>query len=384
MLELILAGAALAAAVAVLVWLLRRAPPLEGLRAEQARILATLEQLAQQGSGLAAASQAQQQSVAALLEGSRAQQGIGGQLQASVAEHRQQVGELKAAVEASAQGLAEVKLAQQEQRVAQAEARNALAEQLQQARQLLERVDAEAKERALRAQEAFDSLARLEAIIAGTKSRGTAGENLLAEVIQQLPPEFRAYDVRIGGKQVEFAIPLPNGRYLPVDSKWTSADKLARLAGAPEEEKPDLIGAIQEDVEAKVGEVAKYLDPDKTCMMAVLAVPDAVFELCARAHVTALSRGVVIVPYSMAVPYVLSVLQVIQRFGARVDEAQLSHAVRTVLESLTALSDEVEGRLSRAISSLENSRRDLRGHVGKAQQALHRVRVEGGPNGAPN
>lgn len=347
-LALALAAIALFAAA----WFLRRPP--------QAMALAALEQLAAQQQGLASASQAQQRDIAAVLEAARAQQGT---------------------VMGLATGLAEMKAAQEAQRKAAGESAVALTRGLDEAKQMLVKFQAESAERARAEQASHESLARLEAIIAGTKSRGTAGENLLAEVIKQLPPEFRAYDVRIGGKTVEFAIPLPDGRYLPVDSKWTSVQALAALPTASAEELPDLVASIQADVEHKVDEVAKYLDPEKTPMMAVLAVPDAVFDLCARAHATAHQRGVVIVAYSMAVPYVLSVLQVIRRFGARVDEAQLSHMVGAVVSALEEMGDELDGRFARGITSLENSRRALRGSIGKAQQAVGRVQVEASTNG---
>ncbi|HEV8360384.1 MAG TPA: DNA recombination protein RmuC [Candidatus Thermoplasmatota archaeon] len=355
-LMVIVAGAILV--LAAMVW--RRRRPADG--PDTGAVAARLDQLA-------SAAHAQQQELAVLLEASRAQQQIAGGIQESLAQQRAQVGEVKASVAAAAAGLTEVKQAQGERHAA-------LAEQVQQARQELARILAEGDQRAARADVAYASMGRLEAIIAGTKSRGTAGENLLAEVIKQLPPEFRDYDVRIGGKTVEFAVPLPDGRYLPVDSKWTSVDKLARLADASPEERVELVASIQDDVEGKVDEVAKYLDPEKTCGMAVLAVPDAIFDLCATAHVKAHKRGVVIVGYSMAVPYVLTTLQVIKRYGARVDEARISQVVTTVAGCLDGMSEELEGRLSRAITSLENSRRDLRTHVGKAQQALGRVQVQ--------
>jgi DNA recombination protein RmuC len=356
-LEMALIALLAAAPLVAAAWFLHRprASP------EQARLVGAVD-------ALAAASHAQQRDVTALVEAARAQQQSTLALQESFAAHREQVAEVKASLAAAAQGLTEVKQGQGEKHIA-------IAEQLQQARQVLERLSAEAQERGVREQVAFDSMARLEAIIAGTKSRGTAGENMLAEVIKQLPPEFRSYGVRIGGGQVEFAIPLPNGRYLPVDSKWTSVEKLDQLARCAPEEREGIIASVQKDIEKKVNEVAKYLDPEKTCMMAVLAVPDAVYDLCAEAHVTAHKRGVVIVAYSMAVPYVLSVLQVIRRFGARVDEAQLSHAVRGVLGALDEMSDELEGRFAKSITQLENSRRSLKAGVGKAQQALGRVQV---------
>lgn len=348
-----LALALVAAAVFAAAWFLRRPP-------EAARALAALEQLAAQQQGMASSAQAQQRDLTGLLEATRAQQQT---------------------VMALTTGLAEVKAAQEAHRAAAGESTIALTRGLNEAKQMLVKFQAESAERARADQASHESLARLENIIAGTKSRGTAGENLLAEVIKQLPPEFRAYDVRIGGKTVEFAIPLPDGRYLPVDSKWTSVEALAALPSASPEELPDLVASIQADVEHKVDEVAKYLDPEKTPMMAVLAVPDAVFDLCARAHATAHQRGIVIVPYSMAVPYVLSVLQVIRRFGARVDEAQLSHMVGAVISALEEMGDELDGRFARGLTQMENSRRALRGSIGKAQQAVGRVQVEASSDG---
>lgn len=377
MLEYLALASVLAACAVVAAVLLRRGhgPSAEALRAEQARVLDRLDQVARQGADVAAASQAQRADVATLLEAARAQQSTVAALGASVAEQRQQVAGLQAAMDAAAKGLVEVKQASEAQRLALGTSGTALAHSLAEAKQMLTKVQAEAAERAQREAAAHASLARLEQIIAGTKSRGDAGENLLGEVIRQLPAEFRAYDVRIAGKTVEFAIPLPDGRYLPVDSKWTSVDKLEALASCPEEERAGLVAALQKDVERKVDEVAKYLDPEKTCMMAVLAVPDAVYDLCAEAHVEAHRRGVVIVAYGLAVPYVLSVLQVIRRFGARVDEAQLSHMVRGVLGALDEMSEELEGRFAKGLTQLENSRRALRGSLGKAQQAVGRVEV---------
>lgn len=366
MLEYLALATVLALAAFAAAWFLRRPPP----GADAARLTAAVEQLASQHQGLAAAAQGQQRDIAALLEVARQQH------QATAAQGAQ-VAELRGAVAAAAQGLAEVKQAHEAQRKAEAEAGALFTAKLAESRQVLEALRAEGAERVKHEVAARESIGRLEAIIAGTKSRGTAGENLLAEVIKQLPPEFRAYDVRIGGKTVEFAIPLPDGRYLPVDSKWTSVEALAALPAAAPEELPALVAGIQHDIGKKVQEVAKYLDPDKTCGMAVLAVPDAVFDLCAKAHVTAHREGVVIVPYSMAVPYVLSVLQVIKRFGARVDEARLGHMVDEVMGALAAMSGELEGRLSRSITSLTNSRDAMRAAVASAQRAAGRVQVDG-------
>src|SRR5262249_42393688 len=74
---------------------------------------------------------------------------------------------------------------------------------------------------------AADSIRRLEAVIAGSGTRGAAGENVLLRALAQLPPDLLELNVAFGAKVVEYALRLPGGRYLPIDSKWTSAVPLA-------------------------------------------------------------------------------------------------------------------------------------------------------------
>ncbi len=69
-------------------------------------------------------------------------------------------------------------------------------------------------------QRTADSIRRLEAVMAGTRSKGAAGENLIDPLFAQLPPEWQARNVQVGNKTVEFGSRLPNGRLLPIGSTW--------------------------------------------------------------------------------------------------------------------------------------------------------------------
>src|SRR3989442_12028607 len=86
--------------------------------------------------------------------------------------------------------------------------------------------------RARQMDRAADSLRRLEAVVAGSASRGAAGENILARAFSQLPPDLLERNAAFGSRVVEYALRLPGGRLLPIDSKWTSAASLERLADA--------------------------------------------------------------------------------------------------------------------------------------------------------
>src|SRR5204863_8864391 len=98
-------------------------------------------------------------------------------------------------------------------------------------------VKAHSQARARQLDQASDSLKRLEAVVAGSATRGTAGENILARALGQLPPDLLQLNVAFGNKIVEYALRPPRGRYLPSDSKWTSVAPLERLDGveAPQE-----------------------------------------------------------------------------------------------------------------------------------------------------
>src|SRR3977135_768067 len=79
-------------------------------------------------------------------------------------------------------------------------------------------------------EEARTSLKRLENVIAGSSTRGAAGENILEEALRPLPPEMLQRNVWVGGKVVERALRLPGGKLLPMDSKWVSSGALEQLA----------------------------------------------------------------------------------------------------------------------------------------------------------
>ncbi len=248
-------------------------------------------------------------------------------------------------------------------------AQTALGQEISQTREMLGRLQAEEQERAKSLEAARESLLTLERVLAGSKSRGMAGENIVAAILTQLPPALREVNLTIGGKQVEFALRLPRGRYLPIDSKWTGAEDLKRLAEVEDEAaRRRLIQTIQRDVQKKVEEVTKYLDPEKTLMLGVVALPDAVYEQCLPVHAEAYRQGVILIGYSQAVPFLLAFLQLVLRFGTEVDTARLSAALGDITDALGRMDRELEGRFADALTRLRNCREELASHLARARQ----------------
>ena len=248
--------------------------------------------------------------------------------------------------------------------------------QLGNAHRALAEVKALEQGRAQKLDQAADSLRRLEAVVAGSSTRGAAGENILARALTQLPPDLLELNVAFGNKIVEYALRLPGGRYLPIDSKWTSVGVLERLDALGEvqpQERKRLVDQVVRDVRGRIKEMTKYLDPERTLSLGLLAVPDAVYTAAPEAHADGYREGVLVVPYSLALPYVLALYRLTLRFGCAVDTDQLADRLRALNECVRKLDEEVEGRLSRGIVQLENSREALRDHLGEARRSTDRL-----------
>src|SRR5256712_149399 len=143
-------------------------------------------------------------------------------------------------------------------------------------------------------EEARASLKRLESVIAGSSSRGAAGEHLLEEALRHLPPEMLPRNVWVGGKVVELPLRLPGGKLLPMDSKWVSSVALEQLAapGLDANRRAQLMGQVEREVERRVREVSQYIDPATTAPFALAVIPDAAYDVCRGAIVNAHSRHV--------------------------------------------------------------------------------------------
>jgi DNA recombination protein RmuC len=244
------------------------------------------------------------------------------------------------------------------------------------ARTALDRLSLRDEERRERERESWAVVTRLSTVLAGGATRGRAGENVLREHLAQLPPGMLVTDLRVGGKVVEFGLELPDGRRLPIDSKWTARAELEALESCREPvERERLARLVERLVAARAREVAQYLDPAVTAPVAVAAVPDAAYAVLRRAHADAFVRGVVIVPYSTAMPLLLFLYSLVRRFGDADD-------ARAALEEVAALLDAMEGvlehKVARAATMVANAAEELRAGLGKARGSVAR-----GQSGSP-
>jgi hypothetical protein len=239
-------------------------------------------------------------------------------------------------------------------------------------REALEGLRASAEARVRAEEPVWASVRRLEAVLAGGGSRGRAGENLLADGLSSLPPGMLVRDFAVGGRRVEFALVLPDGRRMPVDSKWTAAAELQALQDEEDPGRRETLGRrVEDEVARRAREVSGYLDLAVTTPFAVACVPDAAFGACRRAHGEAFARGVVLVPYSTALPVVLALYSLGARYGSTGDVQACLAELDAVL---AAMEQTLEHKVARAAAMVRSATDEWRAHLGRARVTVARGR----------
>lgn len=227
--------------------------------------------------------------------------------------------------------------------------------------------------------EAHAALQRLSAVLLGSSTAGAAGERLVRETLDHLPAQWKVTNHLVGGKRVEFAIRLPDGLLLPVDSKVVAQSKLDGLSHAADDRERERLGAgIVAEVEGRVAEVRQYVD-ERTPGFALAAIPDAAYSLCGAILADAFQKHrALIVPYSLLGPFVLMVYEQHRRSATDVDSALLARSIAAAETHLEHAQAELNGRLSDALTRFTNGRDALRGELAAAAQALAQLRTAGG------
>jgi DNA recombination protein RmuC len=242
---------------------------------------------------------------------------------------------------------------------------------LTQTAQAVERIKSAYEERKVLEDATRLSIKRLESIIAGTTAKGRAGENILGEALKEFPPEMITTGFRVKGQIVEFGLVLPNKKTLPIDSKWPAADLLDQLEKEENEEtRAEIIEKIEKEVEKRTREITQYIDPAVTTPQAIAAIPDAAFSVCRKAHVEAYRRNVILISYSMAIPYLLTFLNLNLQYSRTVDIENLSHYLMNIKRNLDEMDSVLENYIEGASSRITNAAIKYRELIGSMRGSL--------------
>jgi hypothetical protein len=211
---------------------------------------------------------------------------------------------------------------------------------------------------------------RIERVLVGARTRGESGENILTDAFAEFPPEMIDRDFRIGGKVVEYAIVLPNRKRLPVDSKWSGIEAVERIRKESDPERiKRLENELEREVERKVREVASYIDPSSTTNIAIAAVPDSVYGHCRRVHIEGFKIGVLLMAYSMVVPYVLALYHLHLQMARSIEFENVEAYLTKIERSLDEIDKIMENRIARAGAMVTNAYTECKQIIGSMRAA---------------
>ncbi len=220
----------------------------------------------------------------------------------------------------------------------------------------------------------YDEIEKLvkhtDSILAGPSTKGKAGEEILGYIMGPLEEMglVRA-DVPIGGGKVEYAALFDDGKILPIDSKVVSTDDLATLRdqNTSEAERTKLESKIRTAVRERMGVVQKYIDPDKTVRLALVALPDSLMDVANELIPEAIKRNVILTSYSAVPRLIQYFVRIHGMYAIKEDITALMTRISKAQQEVSALDDKFFQ------SSFENPVRKLGSGVNAVKRALSEI-----------
>lgn len=125
-------------------------------------------------------------------------------------------------------------------------------------------------------QESVKDVSSFQEIFKSPKLRGQWGEASLEHILSQHFPQelYKIQYLFSSGEQVDAVLKLPNGRVLPIDSKFPS-ENFGRMIESQGEERKSYQKRFVEDVKARINEInSKYILPaESTTDFALMYIP---------------------------------------------------------------------------------------------------------------
>jgi DNA recombination protein RmuC len=253
-----------------------------------------------------------------------------------------------------------------------------LKEGIEKTRDLIEELRKSEEIRREREREFLERIKRIDEIIAGTSTKGISGEEILRETFKKLPPEMIETNFQVRGKVVEFALILPNGKRLPIDSKWVAGRLILELEKETDQKKKrEIIDEIEKEVMRRIKEVKQYIDPDLTWSQAIAAVPDSVYAVCKNAHLKAREENVILMPYSMVLPLLLYIYRFHLQYAISLDLENLQNHLISIAKNLDEMEKVLENKIYRGATMVSNAYLEYKQLISRIKTSIEELKLKG-------
>lgn len=224
-----------------------------------------------------------------------------------------------------------------------------------------------------------ESTQKFDRILFDPQAKGALGEKFVDDQLSVLPQDWIRHNVPFpNDTRVEFCILTFDKRLIPIDSKWPATRLLDQLGQTTDKvERIKIEKAIKAEVWKRGLEVTKYLDDDRTIGFGIAAVPDSVFALCSDVQPYLVKRNIVLISYSLLVPYILLLIKLFLSNAQGVQAMQISQILESALTEIAQIQEFIDTDLRKPLDTIKEQQSEYRLQNEQLQEANEKLtRIE--------
>lgn len=216
-----------------------------------------------------------------------------------------------------------------------------------------------------------ESTQKFDRILFDPQAKGALGEKFVADQLSVLPQDWVRRNVEFPNRtHVEFCVLTFDKRLIPIDSKWPATTLLDRLHQTTDkDDRMKLERDIKTEVWKRGLEVTKYIDDDRTLGFGIAAVPDSVFALCADVQRHLVKRNIVLISYSLLVPYILLLVKLFLADAQGVRAMQISQILEGALTEIADIQELIDTDLRKPLDIIKEQQSEYRSLNESLQEA---------------
>jgi len=198
---------------------------------------------------------------------------------------------------------------------------------------------------------------------------GQTGERAVEEILSIFPPGIIARNVKLASGLVEFALRLRGERFVPIDSKLSSPEILAKSDLTPDDERE-----IVRRAKDRAKEITSYLKDERSAGFALMVIPDGLYGYLKLRIFSDLEReGIIPVPYQALPQTLMMVLTLWERFFFSLDRERLKEALPVLEKSLSSIERDLE-QTKTELKSASNLLERVKGTLVFMQRYLYNLK----------
>jgi hypothetical protein len=219
------------------------------------------------------------------------------------------------------------------------------------------------------------SIQRFDRILLDPQAKGALGEQFVANQLSILPQDWVRQNVPFrNDTRVEFCVRSVDGRLIPIDSKWPATRLIDQLGQTTDKlERKKLESAIKNEVWRRAQDLHKYLDDDRTIGFGIAAVPDSVFALCSEVQPYLVKMNIVLISYSLLVPYILLLVKLFLSNAQGIQAMQISQIISSSIIEIEQIQEFIDTDLRKPLDTVKLQQTEFRSQNERLQAVNNKL-----------